>query len=166
MNTGDQNMTAKSRNRAPARAISVARWFINRANSEQEAGESITHLKAQKLLYYAQCWYLVNYDRPLFNEPIQAWTHGPVCPRVWKSLQEHGFSPIDRKYSTNVSQDVAEFLEAVYGAYGKFSARELERMTHEEAPWRDARGNTPLGERCNADISHESMREFYSKRLN
>ena len=34
----------------------IARWFINHA--DRDAGEAITPLKLQKLIYYAQAWAL------------------------------------------------------------------------------------------------------------
>ena len=48
----------------------VARFFLTK--------ESMTHLKLQKLCYYAQAWYLTIYGQRLFNEEFQAWLHGPV----------------------------------------------------------------------------------------
>ena len=41
-----------------------------------EHGDPISNLKLQKLLYYAQAWYLALYDVPLFDDPIEAWVHG------------------------------------------------------------------------------------------
>jgi hypothetical protein len=35
--------------------------------------------RLQKLVYYSQAWSLVWDERPLFDEPIQAWANGPVC---------------------------------------------------------------------------------------
>jgi len=32
----------------------IARWFINRA--DRLAGDDMTHLKLQKLIYFAQAW--------------------------------------------------------------------------------------------------------------
>ena len=56
--------------------LDMAKWFINRV--DRESGESITNLKLQKLLYFAQSYYLANYNKQFFNEEMQAWAHGPV----------------------------------------------------------------------------------------
>ena len=53
----------------------------------------------------------------------------------------------------------------VYEAYAKFSAWDLERMTHAEDPWREARGDLPDDEASNAVIPVESMRRYFSGRL-
>ena len=69
-------------------AIDIAIWFILKNNAEvleheatnddYEVYEGITHLKLQKLLYYAQGVCLAITGNTLFNEEIQAWQHGPV----------------------------------------------------------------------------------------
>ncbi len=51
--------------------LDMAKWFINRV--DREAGEAMTHLKVQKLLYFAQAYYLANYNQQLFSEDMQAW---------------------------------------------------------------------------------------------
>lgn len=50
-------------------ALNVAKWFIQ--NVDRESGDDITHLKLQKLVYYAQSWYLANYAKPLFNDELR-----------------------------------------------------------------------------------------------
>jgi uncharacterized phage-associated protein len=57
-------------------------------------------------------------------------------------------------------------LFEVMDVYGKYTATELERLTHQEKPWRDARGSLPLDEPSRAVISLETMREYYSSLLN
>lgn len=38
----------------------------------------LTCMKLHKLVYYAQAWSLALEDEPLFEEPIEAWSNGPV----------------------------------------------------------------------------------------
>jgi uncharacterized phage-associated protein len=40
-------------------------------------------MKVQKLLYYAQSLHLALFDEPLFDQEIQAWRYGPVCPAAY-----------------------------------------------------------------------------------
>ena len=63
-------------------------WFF------QKHGDLITNLKLQKLLYFAQGWFLALYDTPLFKEEIQAWIHGPVVATVYHSYKGFGYGPI------------------------------------------------------------------------
>lgn len=60
-------------------ANDIAKYFLALSNNE-ESGELISNLKLQKLLHYAQGFYLALYDQPLFHEPIEAWAHGAVIP--------------------------------------------------------------------------------------
>jgi uncharacterized phage-associated protein len=46
--------------------------------SQPDIGDVISNLKLQKLLYYAQGFYLAIYGKALFEEDIVAWEHGPV----------------------------------------------------------------------------------------
>ena len=62
----------------PIGAKIVARWFVNHA--DRASGEAITQLKLQKLVYYADAWFLANFDEPLIKEDFEAWAHGPVVP--------------------------------------------------------------------------------------
>jgi hypothetical protein len=46
--------------------------------------------------------------------------------------------------------------------YGSFSATELERLTHEETPWKEARAGLPPDAPSRKPIDIQSMKEFYS----
>lgn len=63
---------------APTTAIEVARYFL--ALQDEDAGEGISNLKLQKLLYYAQGIYLAMEGKSLFPERIEAWTYGSGRP--------------------------------------------------------------------------------------
>jgi len=43
----------------------------------------ITTMKLQKLVYYSQAWSLVWDEAPLYEEEIQAWSNGPVIPKLY-----------------------------------------------------------------------------------
>ncbi|HAS22646.1 MAG TPA: hypothetical protein DCR51_05795, partial [Idiomarina loihiensis] len=58
-----------------ANSADVARYLIKISNDEDEG--SISNLKLQKLMYYAQGLSLALFERPLFDGNIEAWTHGP-----------------------------------------------------------------------------------------
>src|SRR5918998_6608397 len=53
-------------------------------------GGDIANLKVQKLLYYAQGHYLAMFGRPLFDDPVQAWSRGPVMKDVYHQLERFG----------------------------------------------------------------------------
>lgn len=134
-------------------AHDVAKYFVSLV--DEEAGDSISNLKLQKLLYYAQGAHLALYDEPLFREPIKAWIHGPVVPSVYHEYKPFGAGPIkvEKVNFDDYSAPVREVLDEVNSVYGQFTAGKLRAMTHNEPPWK----NTPQSE----TISHESMKEFF-----
>ena len=38
---------------------------------------------------------------------------------------------------------------------------DLRELTHSEDPWKNARGNLPEGAKCTAEITLDSMGEYY-----
>ena len=132
-------------------------------------GDTITNLKLQKLVYYAQAWHLAINNTALFNEELQAWVHGPVQYELWRKIKNscvHGWDPISCELDEPIlPEGIKEHLKEVYEVYGGFSAFELERLTHQEAPWNIARGGCSLDDHCSNIISIEDMKQFYGERL-
>jgi uncharacterized phage-associated protein len=141
-------------------ANEIAAWFLG--NIDREAGDSITHLKLQKLVYYAQAWSLALREAHLFEEDLQAWAHGPVAESVYQRYKGAGWEALPAPEQVpELSPDVVEHLSSILVTYGDFSAKHLERMTHAEAPWLEARADLPLEARSNSPISKELMGRFY-----
>jgi uncharacterized phage-associated protein len=143
-------------------SLDVARYFLRRL--DREAGDTISPLKLQKLLYYAQAWSLVLREKPLFSEAIEAWVSGPVVREVWdeyKACKYHDIPQPDRE-SIEFSKDEIEVLEEVWEAYGELSARQLRELTHSETPWLDARNGLEPAEKSANRISHAAMKAYYS----
>lgn len=129
-------------------------------------GDLVSNLKLQKLLYYTQAWYLALRKRQLFPEDFQAWVHGPVVPSVYRQFKPYGFGPILRGPRSVASGPVFNrHLADVMATYSRFSAFDLERMTHSERPWQNARGGIPPDEPSRAVISKADMTQFYGARL-
>ena len=143
-------------------ALDVARYFLCRL--DREAGDTISPLKLQKLVYYAQAWSLVFRKQPLFDQDIEAWVHGPVVREVWNEYQDYKYRDIPEPTDfgeINFAEDEIEVLEEVWSAYGEFSARHLEELTHSEKPWIEARkGLEPASNSTNI-ISHDRMKNYY-----
>lgn len=138
-------------------ASMIARWFLNHVrqlNSEEDE-EFLTNLKLQKLLYYAQGSSLALRNEPLFNDPIEHWTHGPVVPSVYHEYSKFGGSPIiyDDDYTDKIDSDTDSLLNDVYGTFGCYSAWGLRNMTHNEDPWKNTSRNQV--------ISQESIKQYF-----
>tara|TARA_B100000508_G_scaffold140877_2_gene144002 strand:- start:1344 stop:1817 length:474 start_codon:yes stop_codon:yes gene_type:complete len=145
----------------------VAEFFIALGN---ETGESITNLRLQKLVYYAQAWHLANFGKPLFEDEFQAWVHGPVVEELYHNYKQFSFRPIERELDiseveSRFSDDQLGFLKEVADVYMTYTAYELEKMSHNEDPWIIARAGLPADEACNNVVTKESMMEYYGEKI-
>ena len=125
----------------------------------------LTPLKLQKLAYYCQAWSLVWEERPLFQEDFQAWANGPVNPQLYDRhkgtyVVEDNFLSEYSGYSFNDAD--THTITAVLDFYGNKEPFYLSELTHKERPWREARGNAPMGAICTDVISKESMQDYYT----
>lgn len=137
----------------------VANYFISLVDEDE--GDYLSNLKLQKLVYYAQGFHLAMYGKPLFNEPIEAWTHGPVIHQLYNHYSSFGAGPIPKPDEVDFSifnKRTKDLLNEVYVVFGQYSAWKLRGMTHEESPWREA---YEQGE--NTIISHDSLREHFKE---
>ena len=139
----------------------VANYFLSLSNDE-DSGDLISNLKLQKLVYYAQGIHLAVYGEPLFDDPIEAWTHGPVVPSLYFEYREFGSGPIQASEDAgfeSLTPDQQELLDEVWSVYGQFSAWKLRNMTHAEAPWKNAT------EKSQKTITHAALTEYFKEQL-
>lgn len=144
----------------------IAVAFALKAKADKKA--SLTHKKLQKLLYYAQAWSLVFNDRKLFNEPIEAWVHGPVVPSLYHNFKQFGYSRFEIKDGVSEPQlkdEDQNVIDSVWSTYGKYDADYLEMLTHSEEPWINAREGVGSFESCKNEISLTDMKDFYGRKL-
>ena len=143
-------------------ANNVAQYLLYWANCN---GELITNLKLQKLLYYAQAWYLVNYRKPLFPDPIEAWDFGPVIKEIYEKYKKFGARAIEYKDKNGkeaelFSRNQLNYLNEFCQNYVQYPAYMLVNASHNDAPWKDAHNSGN-----NAVISIDSMKKYYSEQL-
>jgi uncharacterized phage-associated protein len=123
---------------------------------------TMTAMKLQKLVYYAQAWSLVWDEEPLFPERIEAWANGPVVYELYDrhrgqfKVSEWNGDP------SALNKDQRETVDSVLKFYGIKSSQELSNLTHREEPWKIARKGMGSGERGNSEITLSSMAEYYS----
>lgn len=139
--------------------------------SEQDKRDDMTPKKLQKLLYYAYAWGLVylnddvnHLTHKLFDKSFEAWVHGPVIPSIYQRYKSFGFNAItatDVEMPNSFSQGVKELLNDIWDVFGTFNANQLEVMTHNETPWKEARGECKSFDVCHNIISDESMFKYY-----
>lgn len=138
-------------------ANDVASVIIARSGSWLDA------TSLQKLLYYVQAWHLAIADEPLFDEKVKAWKNGPVVPQVWHDRKDQSTrrSVAQSVGSVDLDDFSSDLIDLVIAGYGSMSPDELSALTHVEAPWCEARGDTPDGAASAAEISRSSMARFY-----
>ena len=144
----------------------IANFFLKIV--DRDAGSTITPLKLQKILYYAQGYHLAMFDIELFEEDFQAWAHGPANLEIYNEYKEYGYSAIDApKGDVPLLDDgLIDFLYRIWNTYGIFDGKYLEQLTHQETPWIEARGDCKEGEPCTNVISKDTMKAFFKNKIN
>ena len=139
-------------------AIDIANWILTL--SEPEEGDLMSNLRLQKLLYYTQGFSLAMYNKPIFNEDIEAWDYGPVVPVAYHHFKKYGSGhiPVEGIKKIRLSIEEEDLIFEVWNAYGQFSASRLVEITHSEPPW--------LTTKKNEVISHKKMRAYFLTQLN
>lgn len=133
----------------------------------RERNIEITNLKLQKLLYYAQVWYLTlgKTGAPLFDAEFEAWVHGPVVPSVFRRFKDYRWKPITEPVKALDDERLRGYLDEVLNKYGSLDARQLEHLTHQEEPWKEARKGFAPDESSSEVITHESIKRFYATQI-
>ena len=84
--------------------MEVANYLLSK--TDEEAGDVISNLKLQKLVYYVQGFSLAMNNRPMFEEDIYAWQHGPVVPSLYHNFKDNGAFGIPKPVDFDVSKVV------------------------------------------------------------
>jgi uncharacterized phage-associated protein len=142
-------------------ALQIAKWFTAWANSNDA---DLTNMKLQKLLYYAQGRYLAETEKPLFDDEIEAWSHGPVVPSVYHAFKDNGPGDIppaaDFEFSS-IDRDTTKFLQKIWNTYGGIATWKLRNMTHNEDPWAKRFADAEK----NVVIPKDALRDWFTKTL-
>lgn len=149
-----------------ADVMDVANLFLNLAEeqADNDLGDLMTDMKLQKMLYFAQCWHLVRHGKPLFQNKIEAWQHGPVIPDAYAFYKSNGRNPIHSKpvkYEAFSKEELETVLD-VFQYYGRYSASWLRELSHQKG--------TPWDQVYQPDIKHmeilpDSLKSYYSKQV-
>ena len=154
-----------------ATVYDVSDYVIFRSKAEGNA--DLSALKHQKLLYYIQAWHLAFFGKPAFESEFQAWIHGPVNKEIYDLYKntkylysEMLFEDIqDKAILENLDSDMKMHIDNILDSYARFSATQLEEMTHSELPWIEARKGFKPSQRCEVNINNTTMQNYYAARL-
>ena len=132
----------------------------------QKCGE-ITPLALQKILYYAQGFYKAFFGDFLFNTDCEAWVHGPVYANIYMKYKVFGSRNIEQYIDYDISEildeDKKNLLDVIVRCFGFYNGKALEKMTHYEQPWMEARRGITVDEKSNNIISKDSIASYFSK---
>lgn len=108
--------------------------------------EEVTPLMLQKLLYFVQGIYSALCGRPIFVEDCRAWIHGPVYPEVYDLFRDFKYNPIDdARFALlegtidTLTDEEKKVIDLVVNTFGMYGGKVLERITHNEDPWKESR---------------------------
>lgn len=132
----------------------------------------MSHLKLQKLLFYCDAYCLAYFGQELISDKFEAWVHGPVSRKVFNELKGASLLYADMYYSqipgidedaifNLLPIDVKDLLTDVLGSLSQWSGIELERATHRERPWIEAREGYAEADKCHNEISKATTLSFY-----
>lgn len=133
--------------------------------------EEVTPLMLQKLLYFIQgVSYALN-AKPMFTENCQAWVHGPVYPEVYDIFRDFKYNPIeDARFvifecaEDVITEEECRTIDLVVNTFGEYGGKVLERITHEEMPWKLARKGYTDNIPSNETITMENIEEYYTEK--
>lgn len=135
----------------------------------------MSHLKLQKLIYLIDGYHLAYFNgADLIDDDFQAWTHGPVCRKVFDILKDKSIlygdvrfvkkeneeNPHDILYHS-LSSEQLELINEVLNMYKSESGIALESITHQQLPWINARGGLPYYAKCENIISKSDMQQYF-----
>lgn len=158
-------------------AIDIANWFLwynklkqlEQVQDNYDVYEGLTHLKIQKLIYYAEGVYSAVTGNYLFNDKIFAWIHGPVVKSVYDNFSKYGKDEIDfdqnqwsRVKEMNENPELYNILETVYNTYAGYTAWQLREKSHiVGGPWQvtvDTKG-------MQKEIDKKMIKEYFIKNI-
>lgn len=130
--------------------------------------EEVTPLTLQKLLYFIQGVHSALYGYPIFIEDCRAWIHGPVYPEVYDLFRDFKYNPIDdarfallEGNANALTKDEKRVIDLVVNTFGMYGGKMLERIAHNEEPWKNARMGYDDSAPSSEPLPRESIMKYY-----
>ncbi|WP_288682537.1 type II toxin-antitoxin system antitoxin SocA domain-containing protein [uncultured Eubacterium sp.] len=130
----------------------------------------ITPLVLQKILYYIQAIYMLNYGEPLFEEVCYAYIQGPIYENVYKAFKDFKYNPMEddrfiifKDRFQNISEDEKKIIDMVIDSFGIYSEKTLEKITHNEEPWSEVYEEGIVYEYTKKKISNDAIKSYFNR---
>lgn len=157
----------------PHRPLAVANDFIRQFGGSG----SISHLKLQKLTYFAQGWWLALKGTELVIERPEVWRYGPVFQSIYHAFSGAGDASITHLEGANPFGDgeppslqaiafesERRMVEWVWQQYGNLSGPQLSDLTHASGtPWREIAEKRNFRVPMNTPIPEEADWKYFAK---
>ena len=137
-------------------AIVVANYIIGYEHLKKRM---ISNLKLQKLLYFVQAQFFIEYGSPCFTDKIEAWSFGPVVVDVYHMYKYYGglnITKLKGDTNTKISSKHEKTINEVLELFADTPVYEMVDITHHQTPWVRAKRNP-----FNNEITNESIKEFF-----
>jgi uncharacterized phage-associated protein len=148
--------------------VSVSDKMLNTISYIFNKLEEITPLTLQKILYFIQGESFVLNGKEMFPELCEAWVHGPVYPKVYSMFKDFKYNPIDdarfavlKAMENKLDESECKTIDLVINTFGEYSGKTLQRITHNEDPWKLARKGYENDIPSNEVISLDSIKKYY-----
>ena len=145
-------------------AIETARLVLYLLNNKDcYLVEHTSRLKLLKLLYYIQGYHLAMFNKPLFNDKIEAWLDGAVIPSVYewmKNMTDIGIQ--DEEINKFAISDLKlhpqqiKLIKEVLYIYNKYSGYGLVDKICKETPYLSSYENGKTNE-----ITQDSLKDYF-----
>ncbi|MBC6414771.1 MAG: DUF4065 domain-containing protein [Bdellovibrionales bacterium] len=153
--------------------LAIANHFIELNNLDNEKGLSL--VKLIKLSYISHGFTLAILDKPLSEQPAEAWKYGPVFPMIYHEFKYHkdiykitekAKFPFESKfYESNFNDKEKEIMKVVFNKHQEDSGEKLITLTHEiDGPWHQAWKKGGHFEK-NYQIDNEEIKKYYKKKI-
>jgi uncharacterized phage-associated protein len=141
--------------------VDISKQLIKIASADKDC--ELTPLKLQKIMYFAQGYYLVWKNKPFYYNRIEAWKYGPVIPQLYHYLKEYGSEDLcNHDLSThtidNIDSETKGFLSWIWTTFKDYKAIELVNITHLHKPWIDGM------KRQDSLISNNDIQYYFKKK--
>ena len=163
-------------NDTAARKIESKLDYYDRINSYSSAIEAIaiyvlnskyeiTNMSLQKLLYYIEAFCQVLLNKRVFTNRCEAWTYGPVYPDVYEKYKSFGREQIQVEkmdLSEVIDQPYRDVIDYVLNLFAIYNGVTLKDFSHAEDPWKNAHSGYGERERCEEEITHEAITQYFN----
>lgn len=154
-------------------SAAIANAFLERAAHE---GRPLTHLKLQKLVYFADGLAAAALGTGISDDKPEAWPYGPVYPRLYQQFKDYGASSIPpnaragylvkdergaletRHFPEPGDHDARAIIDHVWDTFKDTTAIDLSAMSHDQGgPWELVWSSVGRG----GVISDERLHEYF-----